>query len=327
MAKMVIGTEEVKKIMFGTEEVSSLAIGEETVPVDGGGDYSKKPFTIEIVEDKSTSSAGTLTLTPSSSALVRKLSYSKNGGEAAKIDIGGSTTSISIPVVWGDKIEFFVETNQNGTADSNSSFIKFGSDWMILKTYGNIMSLAFADYQSQTALPSDYCFAKLFYKASYLEDAENLILPATSVTENCYDSMFYDCRRMTKTPKILPALTVVKFSYQEMFYNCWQITSGPELPATVLAMNCYSSMFNGCKNLDAPQELPATVLAQGCYYAMYKETKVTYIKCLATNISARSCLDNWLKDGSATGTFVKAAGVTWPTGISGIPEGWTVVEE
>lgn len=29
---------------------------------------------------------------------------------------------------------------------------------------------------------------------------------------------------------------------------------------------------------------------------------------------------------SPTGTFVKKAGVDWPTGNSGIPSGWTVVE-
>jgi len=26
----------------------------------------------------------------------------------------------------------------------------------------------------------------------------------------------------------------------------------------------------------------------------------------------------------ASGTFVKKSGVSWPTGISGIPSGWTV---
>lgn len=59
---------------------------------------------------------------------------------------------------------------------------------------------------------------------------------------------------------------------------------------------------------------------QGC-------SNLKNVKCLASDISTESCTLQWLKDVSATGTFTKAAGVTWPTGNNGIPDGWTVVEE
>jgi hypothetical protein len=46
---------------------------------------------------------------------------------------------------------------------------------------------------------------------------------------------------------------------------------------------------------------------------------------LATNITATKCLNNWVSNVSATGTFVKSKDATWSvTGVSGIPEGWTV---
>ena len=46
---------------------------------------------------------------------------------------------------------------------------------------------------------------------------------------------------------------------------------------------------------------------------------------LATNISASSCLNNWVNGVSSTGTFVKNAAMTrLSTGTSGIPRGWTV---
>ena len=49
---------------------------------------------------------------------------------------------------------------------------------------------------------------------------------------------------------------------------------------------------------------------------------------LATDISAESCLDNWLEGVSSTGTFTKAAEMeSLSTGVSGIPEGWTVKNE
>jgi hypothetical protein len=46
---------------------------------------------------------------------------------------------------------------------------------------------------------------------------------------------------------------------------------------------------------------------------------------LATDISAESCLSSWVMDVASTGTFIKNADATWnKTGLSGIPEGWTV---
>ncbi|MBQ5664045.1 MAG: formylglycine-generating enzyme family protein [Bacteroidaceae bacterium] len=54
--------------------------------------------------------------------------------------------------------------------------------------------------------------------------------------------------------------------------------------------------------------------------------KLNYIKMLATDISAEDCLSNWTLGVSKTGTFVKASGVEIPSGISGIPSGWTVSE-
>ena len=50
---------------------------------------------------------------------------------------------------------------------------------------------------------------------------------------------------------------------------------------------------------------------------------------LATDISATNCLKNWVKGVATTdGTFTKASSMTTlPTGDSGIPTGWTVVNQ
>lgn len=78
-------------------------------------------------------------------------------------------------------------------------------------------------------------------------------------------------------------------------------TKAPDLPAEVLEKYSYQYMFQNCSNLN-------------------------YVKCLATDISASSSHSNWLNGVAANGTFVKKAGVTWPSGVSGIPNGWTVTE-
>lgn len=55
-------------------------------------------------------------------------------------------------------------------------------------------------------------------------------------------------------------------------------------------------------------------------------SSLNYIKCLATDLGSNN-LGGFTNGVAATGTFVKATGMVWPTGTSGIPDGWTVQEE
>lgn len=118
-------------------------------------------------------------------------------------------------------------------------------------------------------------------------------------------------------------------AFCNIFKLCTGLTDASNLilPATTLTISCYDGMFKGCTSLVTTPVLPATTLADYCYASMFRATSVNYVKCLATDISAFNCTETWLRDASATGTFVKKAGVSWTTGNSGIPSGWTVVEE
>ena len=169
----------------------------------------------------------------------------------------------------------------------------------------------------------DHCYQQMFYGCTGLTTAPDL--PATTLANYCYGYMFYGCTGLTTAPK-LPATTLADSCYYRMFYGCTGLTTAPDLPATTLANYCYGNMFNGCEGLTTAPDLPATKLAEYCYQTMfYKCSKLNYIKMLATNISASSCLSNWVKGVSSTGTFIKNAAMTsLPTGTNGIPSGWTV---
>lgn len=55
-------------------------------------------------------------------------------------------------------------------------------------------------------------------------------------------------------------------------------------------------------------------------------TKLSYVKCLATDISAVSCVGSWLDIVAPSGTFITAEGMNdWPSGESGIPYGWIAI--
>jgi hypothetical protein len=54
---------------------------------------------------------------------------------------------------------------------------------------------------------------------------------------------------LTQAP-LLPATTLANNCYASMFGGCTSLTQTPELPATTLASNCYWSMFFGCTSLN-----------------------------------------------------------------------------
>ena len=166
------------------------------------------------------------------------------------------------------------------------------------------------------------CYSQMFWDCTSLTTAP--ALPATTLIGNCYYSMFRNCTSLTTAPA-LPAITLADYCYSHMFYGCTSLTTAPALPATTLADNCYNSMFQNCTSLTTAPALPATTLAYSCYHSMFQGcTSLNYVKMLATDISASNCLYYWVQNVAPTGTFIKHPDANIPTGIGGIPTGWTV---
>lgn len=87
-------------------------------------------------------------------------------------------------------------------------------------------------------------------------------------------------------------------------------------------------MFWGCTNLTTAPVLPSTTLIDNCYNQMLRSTGVTWVKMLATDISASTCLTNWMFGVGNTSDriFVKHIDAQWTTtGNSGVPTNWTVI--
>ena len=189
------------------------------------------------------------------------------------------------------------------------------------------MSLLYGDdFEDKTTIPNAGCFMYMFAMCNGLTTAPELT--ATRLTVVCYSAMFSGCTSLIAAPE-LPATTLAEQCYQSMFQGCESLTTAPELPATTLAQNCYYGMFAYCESLTtAPSTLPATTLAEYCYGGMFSGcTSLNHITMLATDISANYCLGSWVEGVSSTGTFVKHPDMeSLPTGESGIPEGWTVID-
>ncbi len=195
----------------------------------------------------------------------KEIEYSKNNGDWIPITSSDGNTIISVQT--GDSIRF---RGNNSTYRFNSFNDKRG----ILTTAGfnvsgNIMSLIYGDnFVGQTILTDLETFYPLFNRCSGLVSSENLILPATTLSDYCYSSMFSGCINLTSAP-VLSTTTLSVGCYSGMFEFCTSLTTAPELPATTLAEECYYGMFEYCTNLTTASELPATTLSDYCYQSMF----------------------------------------------------------
>lgn len=178
---------------------------------------------------------------------------------------------------------------------------------------------------------SPWCYRSMFQVCTSLVETMQE-LPATTLAEECYGYMFSMCTSLRLHPD-LPATTLAPSCYKYMFSDT-NITAGPELPATTLADHCYTFMFDNCKSLITAPDLPATTLAPSCYWGMFNGCSLlVYIKCLGytsgdnagdNDKPITAYTDAWVDGVSTTGTFIKNPNMTWPTGISGIPDGWKI---
>ncbi len=179
-----------------------------------------------------------------------------------------STTALSLNIPANSRV--YLRANATQFAFNNISRYNTISADGDFNVGGNIHSLLQkTNYNTITQLPNANVFTSLFNGAIHLKSAENLLLPATTLSQQCYFQLFYNCSSLTNAPT-LPATTLVSECYGELFYNCSSLTSAPNLPATTLASSCYAEMFYNCSSLTNAPDLPATTLVRSCYYDMFR---------------------------------------------------------
>ena len=270
--------------------VSSTTVSEICV-YDDSHDYSQDYLTFRVL------TGGTIAWKSIGTGHTDTIQYSKNGGEWTSIT--AASTPATISVVEGDVVRF--KGTNTTYAKDKSNYAGFEGGTAYFDIEGNINSLLYGDnFASTTALTnSTYQFCSIF-KKSHAVSAENLILPATTLKNDCYRAMFSWCEDLVKAPA-LPATTLATECYWYMFEEC-AISEAPELPAKTISSKAYGYMFTGCTNL-------------------------SYIKCLATNGITSANTQAWVGRVAASGTFIKDEAANWTIGANGIPTSWVAVDE
>lgn len=168
-----------------------------------------------------------------------------------------SSSAETTPVVQADKRVMW-----KCNATTNTSIVGGGIGWFSasgkFEVEGNIMSMLWGDsFIGKTDLKGMFTFSSMFNSLG-ITTAENLIMPATTLTNWCYGGMFSGCLLMTKAPV---------------------------LSATTLADYCYLSMFNGCKSLNYIKCLATNMSATDCTTAWVTDVASTgtFVKSSSAN--------------------------------------------
>lgn len=173
------------------------------------------------------------------------------------------TLGSAIALKQGEAVSFRISARN--MAQDSGHYVSFTASDGVIEAWNNVQSMV--DVGDYTITVPEYGLYHLFYGCSSLIRAPKL--PATTLTNSCYNGMFLGCTALVQAPE-LPATTLAKSCYHSMFHGCEALTQVPSLPAMGLEEDCYSFMFFGCTSLVQAPALPATTLAKKCYQSMFR---------------------------------------------------------
>ena len=182
--------------------------------------------------------------------LANDIHYTVNGGAEQTI-VKDTKGAYDIEVKKGDVVQLYsLNTSLGGSAvagarggtravDDGAKYINIRPS-MKTEIFGNVMSLLKGkdNLESATTIEANNAFYGLFAGAEKLVNNTErlLVLPATTLTEGCYQDMFNGCKGIEKAPE-LPAPKLEKNCYQEMFYDCAKLNHVKCLATDIKAEN------------------------------------------------------------------------------------------
>ena len=182
--------------------------------------------------------------------LAGDIHYTINDGQEQTI-AKNTAGAFDIEVKKGDVVQLYSQNSALGGGSSSAAraltrAVDEGAKYINIRPsmkteiYGNVMSLLKGkdNLESATTIEANNAFYGLFAGADKLVNNADrlLVLPATTLTEGCYQDMFNGCKGIEKAPE-LPAPKLEKNCYQEMFYDCAKLNSVRCLATDIKAEN------------------------------------------------------------------------------------------
>lgn len=225
-------------------------------------DYSKEYFTIESLEDGNNVYWRT---TVNNSGLFKTIEISLDLGKTWNSYRSSFSDNLVATLNKGDKL-WARGTNSAYGISTGCSHFELSKEYIV---YGNIMSIIDKDnYQNNKTLTTSYPLNRQFQNSQIIS-AENLILPATTLTMGAYEYMFYNCKKLKIGPKELVNSSGGNNVYNRMFYECTSLKTSPDIKRNKFESRDCTLMFynSGIEELKIQSDI--TIGYQSFYQICY----------------------------------------------------------
>ena len=195
----------------------------------------EEPVTLTIT------AAGNIKWYAQNNSYTKTIQYSKNGGEWTNIT--SSQAGTMIPVVAGDVVRLRGDNAQYAPVDGRCSCFSGTTAGFTLS--GNIMSLVDStNFATLSSFTAENVFMNFFNNCTGLTDASDLLLPATALTNYCYQGLLAQCTSLLKGP-LLSVETLTTKCYAYFYYHTYNLQEIRCLAVTTTASNCLQEWVNG----------------------------------------------------------------------------------
>lgn len=221
--------------------------------------------------------------------LSNDIKYTINGGTEQTIS-KNTEGSYDIVVSKGDVVQLYSTNTSLGggggaeargltrAVDSGAKYINIRPS-MKTEIYGNVMSLLKGkdNLEEETEIKGKNAFYGLFDGADKLVSSEDreLVLPATKLTEGCYENMFSGCKGIEKAPE-LPADKCEKNCYKQMFSDCSKVTTFKILATDFSAEGCKEGIMDNAGT--EAETAPVLILNENANPNDIKDAIPDYVK-------------------------------------------------
>lgn len=211
-------------------------------------DYNITPFTVRAVDGGVQVWLGKIN-PDNGKTIYIDIKYSINGGKWIN-----TTSKTIIKLNRNDRVSIISTDADFCTVRGDSRWEGMQEIRALSDISGNIMSLIYGDdFIGQTVWTKRiiYWAEDGFFKQCDIRHAKNLILPATTLSQDAYADMFSHCVYLESAP-VLPAQTLVKGCYKRMFYSCGLLNRVKCFATSVKSNTSISDCISGWLSYTSP---------------------------------------------------------------------------
>ena len=157
----------------------------------------------------------------------------------------GSTVGLYVS---GNSYDYFQTSRDGGNTWTNYTF-----DTAITLNTGDEVSFRVKNDRTERQDRYNYIYFEMTGKIEAWHNVMSLwrtndFATYEYVMVHAFYNLFKGCTSLVKAPA-LPATILTDYCYNHMFEGCQSLTKAPALPATKLYGYCYAGMFSGCQSL------------------------------------------------------------------------------